>query len=166
MANVFPTNMTTNTAPSPYVAASSTDFDATFKPFMCFDSGVSFGQYWVASTNTGWVSIDLGSTASYSVNNYTVRVNSVPEPNRAPKDWTFQGSNDNSAWTTIDTVTGQTAWGSGESRVFTPAANTVGYRYFRINVSANNGDALLQLGELQMDGSVVVAGTTIAWITA
>lgn len=41
-------------------------------------------------------------------------------PSASPKDFTLQWSDDNSAWTTVMTVTGQTGWtGASDVRVFT-----------------------------------------------
>jgi hypothetical protein len=61
--------------------------------------------------------------------------------------WTFEGSNDGSAWTTLDTQTGQTTW-----TLLTKAydfTNSTAYLYYRLNVSANNGDAtFLEISEI------------------
>ena len=34
--------------------------------------------------------------------------------NRAPKVWTFEGSNDNSSWDTLDTQDSETGWAQGD----------------------------------------------------
>ena len=146
----LPHNMTTNSLPTPYVASASTEYDASFAAFHAFDGVVSYGQYWLASTSTGWLSMDLGSGVSRIARDYSVKVNTVPEPNRAPKDWTFEGSNDNSNWDVLSTVTAQTSWSSGQVRTFTCSPQTTAYRYFRINISANNGDSYVQVGELYL----------------
>ena len=78
--------------------------------------------------------------------------------NRAAKDWTLQGSNDNSSWTTIDTVTGQTGWTNWQTRYFkvdTPGS----YRYYKLVVSANNGATdYVSIAEIQLKGAVVHPG--------
>jgi hypothetical protein len=58
---------------------------------------------------------------------------------RSPKTWAFLGSNDGSTWTTLDTEASQTSWGTPETRNFGFSASA-NYRYFKINITANNGD--------------------------
>lgn len=112
-------------------------------------------QSWLGTgAGTDWLAIDVGS--SYVLETYSIRVNTVPEPNRAPKDWTLQGSNDGgTTWSTLDTVTNQTAWSSGEQRDFTCDVATTAYSKFRINITANNGDSTYtQVGELYLQGTI------------
>ena len=69
---------------------------------------------------------------------------------RAPKIWTFEGSNDNSKWDILDTQTGQSGWSDGDKRYYkfeTP--NTKAYQYYKFNCTANNGDTRLQIGEFE-----------------
>lgn len=148
-----PHNMTADNAPSPYVAAASTTLSG-FHPYWAFDGALGSGHYWLADgVGTGWLSMDFGAGNTFVITNYNVVVNTIPEPNRAPKDWTLEGSNDNSSWTTLDTQTSQTSWTSGQNRAFTCSApGTVAWRYIRINISANNGDTYLQMGELYLQG--------------
>ena len=47
---------------------------------------------------------------------------SIHEPDRAPKDFVIQGSNDNATWTDIAFHTGNTGWVDGEVRVFSAIA--------------------------------------------
>lgn len=62
-----------------------------------------------------WVKIDLGSGNAQSVCSYMVMCD---DASYYPKTWTLEGSNDDSSWTTISTVTGQTGWATGERRYF------------------------------------------------
>ena len=55
----------------------------------------------------------------------------------APSEWTLDGSNDNTNWTTIDTQTGQ-SWSTDEWKSYTTTWNTSSYRYYRINITDNN----------------------------
>lgn len=68
---------------------------------------------------------------------------------RDPRDWTFEGSNDGSSWTTLDTQTGITFASRFQTQVFT-FENTDAYKFYRINITANNGDGLFQLAEWRM----------------
>lgn len=59
-------------------------------------------------------------------------------PQRCFKDFTLQGSNDDTNWTTLDTQTGITSWLYGTKKTFTLPA-PVTYVYFRIHITANAG---------------------------
>lgn len=147
-----PHNMTSNTAPSPYVASASTYYPGAFLAFRPFDGGVGTDQYWLANGNTGWVKLDIGEGNQSLLDNYSIRVNTIPEPTRAPKAWTMEGSNNDSDWDVLDTVTNQTAWSSGETRNFSCDVIAGYYRYFRLNITENNGDTYLQVAELYLYG--------------
>lgn len=137
--NFAPETMTGNSTPSPFVVSASSIFSGTFDAFKAFD-GTS--GYWVGTgSGVDWLEIDTGSGNTHLLNNYSIQVNTIPEPNRAPKNWTMEGSNDGSSWATLDTRTNETSWGSGEVRNYHCTGVTTAYRYFRLNVSANNGDA-------------------------
>lgn len=147
--------MTSNNAPVPFVASASTEYGMGLDAFDAFEGNVGIGQYWLTSAGnpTGWLKIDMGSGNTFVIHQYEIQVNSVPEPNRAPKDWTLQGSNNDSDWTTIDTVAGETAWGNAEKRLFSCDDVSTAYRYFKVVVTANNGDAnYLQIAELFLWG--------------
>ena len=68
------------------------------------------------------------------------------------------GSNDNSSWTTVDTVTGQTGWTNYQTRYFkvdTPGS----YRYYKLVVTTNNGATdYVSIAEIQLKGAVVYPG--------
>ena len=132
-----PHNMTTDSAPSPFVASASPEY-ASYLAWNAFSGTTSYA---LINATSGYWQIDLGSGNTYIISSYEIRVNTIPEPNRAPKDWTLQGSNNGSTWTTIDTVTNETSWGNGEKRRFVCDTITTAYRYFRLAVTANNGDA-------------------------
>jgi hypothetical protein len=150
MADFCPHNMTSNSVPSPYVARASSYY-VTLPPYKAFNNSVSGSAYWVTNgTSTGYLQIDLGDGNTHKCASYAIQVNTVPEPNRAPKDFTLQGSNNDSNWDVLDTQTDQTSWGNGEKRTFSGLAGTTAYRYFKLNVTANNGDTYLQCGELYL----------------
>jgi hypothetical protein len=147
-----PHNMMTNTAPSPYVASASTVNDSVHDAFMAFD-GQSIHR-WVtgAGFNTGWLKIDLGAGVYHILSNYSVHIASTDEDvvGRAPKAWMMEGSNDGSTWDVLDTRTNEISWVSLETRNYICAVVATAYRYFRINVTENNGDAYLAISELYL----------------
>ncbi len=146
-----PHNMTSDTAPPPYVML--VDSGEYFPAYHMFDglTGVSDTPF-VYLSPSGTVGIDLGAGNCKSLYSYSLTNNDAAYAVRVPKDWTFQGSNTLSGWTTLDTVTGQTAWGTGENRSFTLSIPSAAFRYFRINWSANNGGGESQIAEMTLVG--------------
>lgn len=144
-----PKNMSGNSTPSPYVAAASSAFRPAYQAF----NGVigAAGTDWLGTGGgVDWLRIDLGAGGGFPLLSYAVAVNTQPEAARAPKNWTLEGSTDASSWTVLDTQTNQTSWGSGEIRSFTCGApSATAFRYYRINITANNGDGTFtQVDEL------------------
>ncbi|MNI72562.1 hypothetical protein D3C73_1285130 [compost metagenome] len=78
---------------------------------------------------------------SYSITS----ANDVPA--RDPKNWTLQGSNNGTNWTTLDTRTNEAFASRFLQKTYT-FSNTTAYAYYRLNVSANNGDTNLQLADI------------------
>jgi len=143
--DILPHNLASNSSNSPIVVSASSIWSGTFDAWYVLN-GSSSG-YWVSSsTSSGWWKIDFGAGTTWTVISYEIAMNN--EPNRAPKNWTFEGSNDNTNWTVLDTVTNQTSWRGYETRGYTCDDISTAYRYFRFNISANNGDAALALGEV------------------
>jgi hypothetical protein len=121
---------------------------------MAFDGGYGANQYW--STNysvTGWLKLYIGSTGKI-LGSYALRCSSAQQVTRFPKDWTMEGSDDNSTWNVLHTITSSTAWSQGELRTFTCDVADTEYKYFRLNISANNGtgsyDPFTQVGEVNL----------------
>ncbi len=116
-----------------------------------------------AGAAPGWIGYDLGSGLGRVANSYTIwPYATVPE--KSPLTWTFQGSNDASSWTTLDTQTNVTSWVDVTPKTFS-FANTTNYRYYRINVTANQAGnpTELNIGELYVFGpSLVGYGQIVA----
>lgn len=127
-----------------------------------FDSNT--GTYWMGTgAGVDWLRVDARPWLSkWTPTSYAIRVNSVPQPTRAPKNFALDGSNDCASWTTLDARTNETAWASGEERTFT-VTGAAAYRFFRLNITANNGDATYtQVAELSMYGTASAAATLIS----
>ena len=112
-----------------------------------FDSNTAT-RWFAGASPTGAVQYDFGAGRAPVIERYTVTsANDVPE--RDPKDWLFQCSNDGTNWTTVDTQKGQTfpaRFYEMEYAVAKPAA----YRYYRLNVTANSGAPALQIADIKM----------------
>jgi len=112
----------------------------------------NFGSFWFHGGTTGWLQYDFGANSAQVIKRYTM-VSAPLIPARDPKDWQFQGSNDGTTWTTLDTKTAETFEWRTQLRTF-DIGNTTAYRYYRLNVTANNGDgAFLHLSELGLWGN-------------
>ena len=115
------------------------------------------GSKWLGGSNgVGWLQYDFGAGNEKTITRYDIiSANDVPQ--RDPKDWQFQGSNDGTNWTTLDTQAGQIF----PYRFFPKSyafANTTAYRYHRLNITANNGGPTypIQLSELALMEPAVV----------
>ncbi|NHC13099.1 LamG-like jellyroll fold domain-containing protein [Motilibacter deserti] len=124
---------------------------------------VNGGSKWLVRATTGWVRYRLD--AAVRVVGYAL-TSGNDAPGRDPRDWRLEGSNDGSAWTTVDTQSGQTFSGRGltkQYQVATPGA----YSYYRLSITANNGDPLIQLAELQLsndpNGPVPPGSSVLSW---
>ncbi|MFL6632009.1 MAG: discoidin domain-containing protein, partial [Massilia sp.] len=91
---------------------------------------------WLYAATTGWLKYDLGHTET--VLRYTII--SADVAGRDPKDWQFQGSNDGVGWTTLDAQSSQVFANRLQLKSY-PVAGGGAYRWYRLNVTANNGDA-------------------------
>ena len=98
------------------------------------------------------------TNASYIVRSYTI-TSANDSPERDPLNWTLQGSNNGSSWTTIDTRTNQDFPDRFQTRAFT-FNNSTGYTYYRFNMSNNSG-TILQLGEIELFGTPTGAGLIV-----
>jgi len=107
---------------------------------------------------TGWLRYDFGSGNAYVIKRYTV--NSADVANRDQKDWQFQGSNDGSIWTTLDTQSGQTFVDRYLQKIYN-IGNTTAYRYYQLNITAGNGGNLgiAELGLWGDSGQTIPDGT-------
>ena len=145
-------DLTTSDAGS--VSSTSSQYNNFYSGAKAFDGSVSGdGNRWLSGEASSWCII-YEFNVSTVVDSIGIALPSasqaVGQTMRAPKDWTFEGSNDNSDWTVLDTQTDQTGWSAGEKRYYkfeTP--NTKAYQYYKFNCTANNGDTRLQIGEFE-----------------
>jgi predicted alpha-1,2-mannosidase len=112
-----------------------------------FDNNFTTSK-WIAATTTAWIQYQFGGGNAYVVTRYTL-TSGNDIPGRDPKNWQFQGSNDGTAWTTVDTRTGITFAQRLMTQSFT-FTNSTAYKYYRVNITLNNGDAKTCLEEVEM----------------
>jgi hypothetical protein len=152
--NVTPV-MTSNTSPSPYVISASSVQGISYA-YNAFNNDPATSWQTENYQLSGWLQIDFGSPKV--ITKYDVIANSNNDPEgKSPKDWTFEGSNDGISWAILDTQSNQTGWSGGQKREF-PISNENSYRYYRINVSSNNGNIYnVNIGDIQLFESVSVS---------
>jgi predicted alpha-1,2-mannosidase len=107
---------------------------------------------WLAFATTGWATYQLAKPAvavKYSL------TSANDAPTRDPKDFTVQGSDDGTKWTDLDSRTGQSFGGRFATNTYS-FTNTTAYGYYRLSVTANSGDTIIQLADWDIsDGSDV-----------
>ena len=106
----------------------------------------SSSSKWLTRSPAGWLQVQLSAPAAV-VHYSLTAANDSPE--RDPRDWTLQGSNDGTTWTTLDTRTGQDLGDRFATKEFR-FANATAYTYYRLDITANHGDSLLQLADLDL----------------
>jgi hypothetical protein len=143
---VSPSNMTSNSLPSPFIALASSEY-ASYPAWKAFDGIVSGGtSCWYSNlTNTGWIQLYFGTVAK-KIRKYSIIANNDTQ---GPRNFTLQGSNDGSAWTVVDTQTNQTSWGGAWLKREFVVENELSFKYWRINVTLNNGDAGIGIEEIE-----------------
>ena len=149
--NIATPAMTSNVTPSGTAFASSTSAGA---PWQAFNQDGLTTTFWQSNTaNTGILGYQF--TSGKVIRRYATKVGSTG----LPTAWTFQGSNDGTTYTTLETVTGApaTAYTSGI------LANTTSYTYYRINITAvATAGQTPAIAEFEMTESIgTVLGATI-----
>ena len=141
-------NMTSNNTPSPYVVAYSSQFDASHTGFYAFDGIIDNTHRWASSTLPAWIRFDFGTAKTIKRYAITGMVDSSVV-NQNPKIWTFEGSNNATNWTVLDTQTDIINWSLGETKIF-DITNDNSYRYYRLNITDANGQTFTSIVELEM----------------
>jgi len=110
------------------------------------------------------IDYDFGEGAEKAVTSYKLYCGPISGyTNRCPKDWTFEGSNDNENWTVIDTRASEPAWagaGSGEARLKS-FENTKAYRYYRFKITTTQGGDYLEIVQLEYFGGSSASELTL-----
>jgi predicted alpha-1,2-mannosidase len=101
---------------------------------------------WLTFHSTGWAAFTLSEPIA--VVRYAL-TSANDAADRDPKDWTLSGSDDGQAWTELDHQTGQDFADRFQTKEYA-VANTHAYLHYRLDVTANHGDDIVQLAELQL----------------
>ncbi|MHB9130550.1 MAG: alpha-L-fucosidase [Armatimonadota bacterium] len=112
-----------------------------------FDGKMST-KWFNSAGGAGWLQYHFVDGAAWAVTRYTLTSgHDVPE--RDPKDWELQGSQDGVNWVTVDTRHDQ----QFPTRCYMKAyeiENATAYPYYRLNITANHGAGGLQLTDMRL----------------
>ena len=125
--NILPI-MTSNTAPAGVWSASS----QLNSSFHAFNVSNNLQDYWQTSSGdvvNSWLKYDFGASNEKTVIKYVFKSSGDAS---CAKDWTFEGSNNDSTWVVLHTVTDQVQGSTNDLTTYT-FSNTTSYRYYRLN---------------------------------
>jgi hypothetical protein len=92
--------------------------------------------------------MDFGSGSSIIIDGYTIYGTSQQPSN--PRNWTLESSDDNTNWTIRHTVSGAAAIGASSAYSIASIGNTIGSRYYRVNITLNGGGTNVGIAELEL----------------
>lgn len=147
---VSPDFMLFNNAPSPYVIT-ATEYQPPYAGFRAFDGDPNtFAHSLNALTTEAWVvKIDLGFATQ--VSSYVVQARSGGV-NHSFKNWTLEGSDNDSTWSICDTRVNEPNMTSIERRTYT-CTTPATFRYWRWVVTASWGTHA-EVGALELYGTI------------
>ena len=149
---VYTNNLATNSGGASASSYGSASFFGTihyYFPHAAIDGNSN--SWYTDNTSTGWWQYDFGTGNETVIKKY--RIKGIGGPAFFPFNWTFEGSNDASTWTVLDTRTGS---GGLINNVWVDFdfSNTTAYRYYRVNISANGGAVYVGFEEIELIGIV------------
>jgi hypothetical protein len=129
------------------VTGSSSFSSPSFDPVQATDGDPT--TIWASATAPPqWIEIDV--TGAPVVSQGYALLAHATEESSAPSAWTYEGSNDGSTWTVLDTRSGISLSG-GFLQPFL-FSNSTAYRYYRLNISATpgGGGGIVRLSEFHI----------------
>jgi hypothetical protein len=133
---------------------------------MPFDNNVN--TKWFVHSIAPWIAYRFSGGATYAIDAYAI-TSANDTPNRDPRSWQLQGSNDGVNWTTLDTQVNQTFVLRFQTNSYA-FSNTTAYSAYRFFVTANAGNPTqFQVAEIQLfgnPGSTLDAGVVDASVDA
>jgi len=116
---------------------------STETPDKAFDGDP--GSKWLGWSPTGSLQYDFGANNAQVIKRYTI--SSADVATRDPKNWNLLGSQDGSNWTTLDSQSNQVFANRMQQNTYN-LSNTTAYRYYQLQITANNGDGGVAVAEL------------------
>lgn len=136
---ISPLNMSSNNAPTPYVATASSSAGGGAEAYRAYLENTTSSWASAFGALPAWNSIDLGS--AFSVSSFEIIGSTDWSPaNFGLKDFKLQGSNDGSVWVDAATLTNVSGWAANVAKSFT-VDTLLTRRYWRIYATASTGGA-------------------------
>lgn len=158
-SNQIPT-MTAATTSGVSIDASNSNTATGFQPWHIGDKVGTTSWVTQNGTTSGWVRVDLGSGNEKSIAAYSI-LQRPSTLNQAPRDWTLEGSNNGTTWTSLDARSGETAWTEGVARTFI-VSSPASFRYYRLNVTAvQTGGIAIGVAELSLNIAIAPNNMTL-----
>lgn len=129
----YKTNMTSNNAPTPFVASSSSELNAIYMAWKAFNgTRINNTDAWhSASTTSAWLQIDFGSPKRVNMFNLSGRYGSNFEA--SPSKFEIKGSNDGIIFNTLF-AENNVYWTQNEIKTF-ELNDIYEYRFYRLDVT-------------------------------
>ena len=133
-------------------AAATAISDAGYPPGNTIDGNAA--TYWHSNGQSmpHWIRFDLGAGNAKAGGEYTLRTRPSNDQHYF-RNFTFEGSNDGTNWTVLDTQTDQ-VFVNGVERTF-PCSNTTNYRYYRFNITSTSSDYYSCMAEISVADNTV-----------
>ncbi|GHT46845.1 hypothetical protein FACS189440_05780 [Bacteroidia bacterium] len=110
------------------------------------------GTKWLTFHKTAWLQIQWADDKALTASTYSI-TSGNDDPNRDPKAWTVEGSNNGVDFVQLDKQSNNTFSQRKETKKY-PIAQPGAYKYYRLNITANQGDERIQLAEWDLlDGT-------------
>lgn len=143
VTNCIIPNMTSFTTPEGLAFASS--YAAGSEPWRAFDAFASS----IYQAGTAAATIGYQFASPRNIKRYAWRAGTTA--GSVPTRWTFEGSNNGTTYTILDTVTASLAAESVYTS--TVLANTASFAFYRMNISATVSAGVTQIREIEMTES-------------
>lgn len=139
-------NMTSNTAP--YGVASESSIWAGIEAWYSMRQGLSVktGGWFTHPNTTGWIAYDFRN--STIVTGYSLQA-IEQEPTYFPKDWAFEGTDDDINWITLDTHTNFT---QNVDRNYFALSSPANYKKYKVNMTNNTSGHTISLYLVELFG--------------
>lgn len=140
-------------------------------PAKAFDNIAHSSNEWSSdsvpsASSPSWLQYDFGSGVTKKITRYTLAnaEGYAYNRSRAPRDWTFEGSNDGSSWTVLQTQSG-VSWDCDTCTKAFDVSNNTSYRYYRIKITANNGGpTFVEVAEVELMAQTTSGNATVVSI--
>lgn len=140
-------DMTSNVLPSG--VASADDETVGYEAWKAMnDSNIDGADCWHSLTNTLPHYLQYQFTSGKIIRRYTITARNQVANKQYPVDWTLQGSNNGSDWTTLDTQTSQ-SFIQAEKKTYS-FSNTVSYTYYKLNITDSENSTYAVIGEFEL----------------